>query len=153
MAFPYLVDGTHLLFPCPSPPACLDFMFAKHSPGVVLECILEDTGCLPLKPTPLFPVSAEMGVFLETHGLSRPKLSLPFVTRPSLEFSLQLVSQDSLTVASVASKLSPPARLKTSPSLQIPLPFLLQIHLFKKNKAFVLGCRDGGCCRGADGSP
>lgn len=101
-------------------------------------------------PSP-FPVSAEMGVFLDTHGLSLPELSLPFVTRPSLEFSFRLVSQDSLTVASVASKLNPAARLKTSPSLQMPLPFLLQIHLLK-NKAFVLGSRVRGRCPGADGS-
>lgn len=59
-------------------------------------------------------------------------------------------------MASVASKLSPAARLKTSPSLQIPLPFLLQIHLLKKKKALCVGGGGGagmGDAVGADGSP
>ena len=149
MAFPYLEEGTL----APYFPGC-------HSQHVQILCLPSTLWAsslrtfwktlAPIEACPSPPPPCWDGGFpwRPIASFSLPKPSSPWW--PSQAWNSPLACFPGTPDSGfLATKLSPAANLKTSPSPQIPLPFWLQIHLLKKNnKAFVQGYRDGGAARG-----
>lgn len=105
-------------------PASADSVSARHPLGIVIENTLEDTGTMEVSPS-----LSQIGVFPETplHDPAKP-VTQPLACFPGLPGS---------GLSDLKAQSSRP--MKASPSPQILLPFLLQIHLLEK-KACVQGC-------------